>query len=72
MLETIGLIATLIAIRGVQLNNNHRRACFLFWIISNGMTLGIHVAAGIWSLALRDLVFLGYAVAGWRKWGRPQ
>lgn len=67
-LETIGLIATILAISGVVLNNYRRVECFGVWLVSNALTLGIHVSVGVWSLALRDVVFLGLAVHGWRMW----
>jgi nicotinamide riboside transporter PnuC len=68
MLEFVGLIATALAVWGVVLNNRRRRTCFLIWMVSNTMTLIIHAYAGIWSLALRDLIFLGLAVEGYYLW----
>jgi len=70
MLETIGLAATALAVTGVVLNNRKRRECFMLWLVSNSLSLAIHLAAGIWSLALRDAIFLALAVEGlwlWRK-----
>ncbi len=66
--ETAGLVATLIAIAGVVLNNHRRRECFYLWLGSNALTLAVHVWAGIWSLALRDAVFLALAVDGLVRW----
>jgi len=66
----IGTIGTVIAIVGVWLNNRRIRICFACWGISNILTLAIHVHAGIWSLALRDAIFLVLAIEGWIKWGK--
>lgn len=68
MIELVGTIATIVAIAGVALNNRRLRACFILWIFSNLMTLAIHAHAGIWSLAVRDMVFLVLAVEGWVLW----
>ena len=68
LLELLGAIATLIAIGGVILNNRRLRLCFVCWLFSNALTLAIHAHAGIWSLAVRDLVFLVLAVEGWILW----
>ena len=70
MTETLSAIAGILAIVGVVLNNRRLRACFVIWILSNLMSAGLHVDAGLWSLAVRDLVFLCLAVEGWVKWGR--
>jgi nicotinamide riboside transporter PnuC len=68
MIEAIGLASTVIAIAGVCMNNRRLRWCFALWWISNLMTLAIHAHAGIWSLALRDLIFFVLAVEGWILW----
>ena len=65
----IGWTATIVAILGVWLNNRRRRACFVLWLVSNGITFGIHAWAGMWSLAVRDLAFFVLAVHGWWLWG---
>ena len=70
LLETVGWSATFVALVGVYLNNRRRRACFVVWLISNAMTLGIHVAIGMWSLAARDVSFFVLAIHGWMLWGR--
>ena len=70
MLETIGTIATVLAITGVLANNRRLRWCFIVWMVSNSLTAGIHAYAGIWSLFVRDVVFLILAVEGWKKWGK--
>lgn len=69
-LELIGAVATCLAIAGVVLNNGRRRTCFLVWLFSNGLSLGIHLWLGVWSLAGRDAAFLALAVDGWFRWGR--
>lgn len=68
MLEVIGIISSVMAIAGVVLNNRMRIECFYLWWVSNAIFVGIHVHAGIWSLAGRDVVFLVLAVHGWHCW----
>ena len=68
MIEVVGILATVIAVVGVMLNNRKSSWCFSLWMISNAITLSIHVSAGIWSLAARDLVFLILAVDGLKRW----
>ena len=68
MVEALGIIGTVLAVAGTVLNNQRRRACFYVWIVSNIITLIVHVQAGIWSLAARDAIFLVLAVDGLRRW----
>ena len=72
MIEAIGTIATVIAVAGVILNNRRLRASFALWWFSNLLTLAIHANAGIWSLALRDLIFFALAVEGWVLWRKKE
>ena len=72
MIEIIGAVATVIAIVGVLANNRHLRWCFLLWLISNAMSMAIHIDAGIWSLAVRDAAFFVMAVEGWFLWGNKK
>ena len=69
-LEILGTVATVAAIIGVILNNHRRRTCFIVWLGSNGITLSVHLALGVYSLAARDAAFLALAVHGWFQWGR--
>jgi len=69
-MEPISWIATLVALVGVHLNNRRRRACFVFWWGSNSATLAVHIAAGLYGLAVRDAIFLCMAVAGFIAWGK--
>jgi nicotinamide riboside transporter PnuC len=55
---------------GVILNNRRMRACFFVWLVSNAIMFGIHAWVGIWSLAIRDGIFLVLAVEGWYRWGK--
>lgn len=66
--EIVGWAATGLALVGVWLNNKQRRACFALWLVSNTMTLVIHAAAGMWSLATRDFAFFVLAIHGWWLW----
>ena len=70
MIETIGTIATVLAIAGVLANNRRLRWCFIVWFVSNSITLIIHVHVGVWSLVVRDVIFLILAIEGWIRWGR--
>ena len=70
MIELISVIVTIFAVAGVILNNRRRRACFVVWFVSNGMSLGVHVASGLYALSVRDAIFLVLAVEGWRLWGK--
>lgn len=68
--EIAGIAATVLAVAGVVLNNRRLRICFIFWMISNALTAGIHGNAAIWSLFVRDIVFFSLAIEGWIKWGK--
>jgi len=67
-LELIGTAAMVIAVLGVILNNSRLIWCFPLWIVSNTLTAWIHYRTQIWSLLLRDLIFLALAVWGWWLW----
>jgi len=70
MIEIIGFVSTVIAVWGVLANNRKQRWCFLLWMVSNAMSMAIHIDAGIWSLVGRDAAFLILAVEGWFLWGK--
>ena len=70
--EIVGGAVTVVAVAGAVLNNHRRRECFLAWMASNAASAGLHIAAGMIALACRDLIFLGLAVDGWRRWGRKE
>ena len=72
MLEVIGIIATILAVTGVVLNNRRLRVCFIIWFVSNALSLIIHAQTGVWSLTARDAIFLVLAVEGWIKWGKKK
>ena len=71
-IEIAGTAATILAVAGVILNNRRLRYCFFFWMVSNAMTAAIHLQAGIWSLVVRDILFLLLAVEGYFKWGHQR
>jgi nicotinamide riboside transporter PnuC len=71
-IEPTGLAITIMAVIGVLLNNRRRRACFLLWLVTNGVTCGIHVTLGVWSLAGKDAIFFLLAIDGWFRWGRTR
>lgn len=63
-LEILGTIAPVIAVAGVLANNYRLRACFVAWLLSNGLTAYLHLRQRMWSLLMRDVIFLGLAVQG--------
>ena len=40
------------------------------WLVSNGISAGLHLHAGMWALTVRDTAFLALAVHGWFLWGK--
>jgi hypothetical protein len=68
IIETLGIITTVLAVAGVVLNNRMDRKCFWFWIVSNAISCGLHLYIGLWSLAARDAAFLALAFDGLRLW----
>jgi nicotinamide riboside transporter PnuC len=67
-MELIGIVGTVLAVAGVVLNNRMRIECFCLWIVSNGIFFALHLHAGMWSLAVRDIVFMALAAHGWIMW----
>jgi len=72
MMELLGIVATVLAIAGVLLNNRLNRACFILWLISNGMSCLIHAVIGCWSLTVRDAIFFVLAIQGYVLWGKKR
>ncbi len=70
MIEIIGTIAMILAVTGVLANNRRLRWCFIVFFVSNTMALVIHISVDVWSLVVRDSIFIILAVEGWIKWGR--
>lgn len=70
MIEAFGIVATVLAVTGVWLNNRKKIACFKIWIFSNLISLIIHIGTATYSLALRDAIFIGFAIEGIRMWRR--
>ena len=68
--ELLGGLATAIAVAGVLLNNARVIWCFPVWMLSNSMTLYLHLRGSMSSLALRDAIFLALAVSGWWQWSQ--
>ncbi len=71
-LEIIGLIATGIAVTGVVTNNAQVIWCFPLFLVSNNLSLYLHVRGRMGSLILRDAIFIALAVAGWIQWSAGQ
>ena len=70
--EIAGIICLILGVTGVILNNRRMRICFIVWMISNAMSACIHMGSEIWSLLIRDVIFLILAFEGWIKWGKKK
>lgn len=68
MVELVGAIATVLAVSGVLLNNRLNIWCFALWGVSNSLSAGLHVHAELWSLMVRDVIFLALAAEGAWRW----
>lgn len=68
----LGWLTMGLAVAGVLLNNRRLIWCFPVWMVSNALSGGIHIEAGIWSLAARDIVFFVLAIDGWWKWRKGE
>jgi nicotinamide riboside transporter PnuC len=68
VIETIGLIVTVLAVTGVILNNQREKSCFYFWMVSNLLSAMIHLQSGVYSLMFRDVIFWGLAFVGLWQW----
>jgi nicotinamide riboside transporter PnuC len=68
LIEVVGLAVTFLAVGGAVLNNRRLRACFWLWLFSNAASAAIHVTAGLWSLAARDVIFFALAIEGLWRW----
>jgi nicotinamide riboside transporter PnuC len=72
MAEFFGIFTMILAIAGVLLNNRKMSVCFYFWLCSNALSAAIHLQAGIWSLACRDIIFFVLAIEGIAKWRKTR
>jgi len=61
-------IASILAVVGVVLNNRLSRICFPIWVVSNSICLILHFYAGLYGLAVRDIIFTALAIEGWFLW----
>lgn len=66
--ELFGILCTIISVIGVILNNRKMIACFYLWILSNSISMGLHVSCHFWSLATRDALFTLLAIEGILQW----
>ncbi len=69
-IELFGTIATILAVAGVILNNRKMIGCFYLWIVSNFLSGLIHYDARVWSLCIRDGIFIILAIEGIWQWGK--
>lgn len=70
ILEVLGTLITIAAVIGVLFNNRRRLECFYIWLVTNGVSAGIHIAVGVYSLAARDAIFFVLAIEGLVRWRR--
>lgn len=70
IIQLLGLVGSAFAIAGVVLNNRMRIECFYLWLVSNSICAVLHGYTGLWSLVVRDVVFLVLAVHGWWQWSK--
>jgi nicotinamide riboside transporter PnuC len=68
LVESVGLAVTVLAVAGAVLNNRRRRGCFWLWLVSNAASCALHGYAGLWTLALRDVIFFGLSIEGLVRW----
>ena len=67
-IEIISTLSTILAVIGVLLNNRLNHYCFYIWLISNSLCAFVHIDARLWSLAVRDVIFIGLAYEGLYRW----
>jgi nicotinamide riboside transporter PnuC len=74
VLETVGLVASILAIVGVVLNNARRRSCFPVWWASNVLFAAIHLSTSpvVLTMVGRDLIFLALAISGFYQWRKAR
>lgn len=72
MQESISILATILAVLGVGLNNRRNRLCFYAFLVSNGLTALVHADADLWSLMVRDAIFFVLAIEGLFRWRRME
>ena len=70
MIEFLSGISTALAVTGVMLNNRLKISCFYVWLISNSICAGIHINAGLLTLAAKDVIFIVMAFEGILLWRR--
>jgi nicotinamide riboside transporter PnuC len=68
IIEAVSLLACIIAVAGVVLNNRKMRLCFPLWVASNLLSLAVHLYSWLFGMVLRDIVFIILAVEGWILW----
>ena len=66
-LQVIGLLASYV---GAEMNARMRVEGFYVWLLANVTLFAVHVSAGLWALALLDLLYLRINLTGIRRWRR--
>jgi len=70
--EILGTIAMILAITGVVLNNHKLISCFYLFLVSNSICFYLHANVQIWSMCVRDAVFIMLAFHGIYKWRKTK
>ncbi len=76
MFEILALLCVVVSVFGLWLRNHKLRTCFYFFLMSNFLSLAIHLHAGLWQgadvkmMILRDVIFLILAIHGLILWSR--
>ncbi|MFH0981835.1 MAG: nicotinamide mononucleotide transporter [Planctomycetota bacterium] len=68
--DLLGWGVTAVSVAGVLCNNARVIWCFPLWLLSNGVTCGLHLRQRMWSLAVRDGMFFVLSAAGWWLWSK--
>ena len=70
-MNNLNWIIFALAIVGVVLNIRKKRACFLFWLVTNGYWAVYNYAAGELAEAATFAVFWVLSIYGFKSWGKP-
>lgn len=68
--DALGWVVMVLSVVGVLFNNARLWPCFVFWVLSNGISAWIHYVRGPRSLMVRDLIFFNLAWVRLWQWTR--
>ncbi len=64
-LQLLGLVSSYI---GAELNARRQVQGFYVWLLANVALFVVHVASGLWALAVLDLAYFRINIRGIRHW----